>query len=168
MSDSRLPPFWIGWYDRWNLALPLAVVCVAAWLLTLPRPVTPPTPPPEARPPAPPMQPTSMETPPNGSRWRMDQGFDVMGRAHPGSLVVLAFSTAPSLERRELSRMTAGADGIYRFRISRFPAGQHVLQAVAQLPDGRVTLSPPTDVWVTEPTTEPTPTQRRRRAGPKK
>ena len=131
MSDSRLPPFWMGWYDRWNLALPLALVGVATWLFTLPRPVAPPTPPPQARPAVPPMQPTYMESPPNGSRWRSDQGFDVMGRAHPGSLVVLAYSTAPSLERRELSRMPVGPDGVYRFRISRFPAGQHVLQAVA-------------------------------------
>jgi hypothetical protein len=98
----------------------------------------------------------------------MDQGFDVTGRAHPGALVVLVFSTAPSLERRELSRMTTGTDGIYRFRISKFPAGQHVLQAMAHLPDGRMALSTPTDVSVTEPATEPTPAQRRRRPGPKK
>jgi hypothetical protein len=168
MNDSRLPPFWIEWYDRWNLALPLALVGVVAWLVTLPRPVAPPTPPPQARPVVPPMQPTTMESPPNGSRWRTDQGFDVTGRAHPGAMVVLAYSTAPSLERAELSRMTTGADGVYRFRVSKFPAGQHVLQAVAQLPDGRVTLSPPADVWVTEPAKEPAASQRRRRAGPKK
>lgn len=168
MSASRLPPFWIGWYDRWNLAFPLVLAGMAAWVLALPRPVPPPSPPPSSRAVVQPMQPTTMESPPNGSRWRTDQAFDVVGRTHPGAMVVLAFSTAPSLDRRELSRMTTGADGVYRFRISRFPVGQHVLQAVAQMADGRVALSPPTDVWVTEPAKEPGEVQRRRRAGPKK
>ncbi len=163
-----MPRYWLGWYDRWNLALPVLLVSVAAWVATLPRPVAPPTPPAPVQPAVLPMQSTTMDAPPNGSRWRTDQEFDVTGRAHPGAWVILAYSTAPSLERRELARMMAGPDGAYRFRVSRFPAGQHVLQAVAQMADGRVALSPPADVWVTEPAREGTTGQRRRRAGPKK
>ena len=169
MNASRMPPYWIGWYDRWNLALPVAFAAVLAWVLTLPRPVAPmvAAPPTPVRPALPPLQPTTLESPANGARWRTDHGIDVLGRAHPGATVVLAYSTAPSLDRRELGRIRAADDGRYGFRISRFPAGQHVFQVTAWTIDGRMSASPPVDVWVTDAPSAPQD-QRRRRAGPKK
>ena len=168
---TRMPPYWIGWYDRWNLVLPLGFVALLVWVLTLPRPVSLPRAAEALAPtrqPAPvPLQPTTMDSPANGSRWDMGQAMDVVGRAHPGTVVVLAYSTAPSLDRRELARVTVGADGRYGFRISRFPRGQHVLQATAMAADGRVSAAAPVDVWVTEERGGAAD-QRRRRAGPKK
>ena len=170
MSPSRWPPYWMGWYDRWNVALPLAFVGLLAWVLALPRDVAPARPAEAqapARPVPPPLSPTTMDTPANGSRWRADQPVDVLGRAQAGATVVLAFSTAPSLERRELARAVVGADGRYGFRISQFPPGQHVLQATAWAGDGRSAASAPVDVWVTDGRPAAAD-QRRRRAGPKK
>lgn len=170
MSSARLPPYWLGWYDRWNVALPLVFVGLLAWVLALPRAVAPSgaaeTPAP-VRPVAPPLVATTMDAPANGSRWRGDQPVDVLGRAQPGATVVLAYATAPSLQRRELARAAAGLDGRFGFRISRFPPGQHVLQATALAADGRTSASAPVDVWVTDGRPA-AGDQRRRRAGPKK
>lgn len=171
MSASRMPPYWMGWYDRWNLVLPVAWLVLMGWVLTLPRPVVAPraaVAAPPARPALPPLQPTTVEAPVNGARWRMEQSVDVTGRAHPGATVVLSYSTAPSLDRRELARVQAGTDGRYGFRVSRFPPGQHVLQATAWAVDGRSAASAPVDVWVTEVRAASGQDQRRRRAGPKK
>ena len=171
MSASRMPPYWIGWYDRWNVALPLAFLGLLAWVLTLPRPVAAPAgagvasaP---ARRPAAAMQPTTMESPANGSRWDVDRVVDVVGRAEPGSTVVLAFLTAPSADWRELARATAGADGRYGFWITRFPPGHHVLRATAWAMNGRTSESALVDVSVTDARATGAD-QRRRGAGPKK
>jgi len=81
----------------------------------------------------------------------MDRMGEVEGKAEKGTTVVLFYSQAPSLERRELSRMQVGVDGRYRFRLAGFPPGGFVFQAVAYAPDGRSSGSPPVDVWVVDP-----------------
>jgi hypothetical protein len=146
MEDGR-PRFWIPWYDRWNLILPILLLAAGGWLAVQPRTKVPELPAPRVRP----LSPVTLESPASGARLRMDRMGEVEGRAERGTTVVLFYSQAPSLERRELSRMLVGSDGRYRFRLAGFPAGGFVFQVVAYAPDGRSSGSPPVDVWVVDP-----------------
>lgn len=148
MEDGR-PRFWIPWYDRWNLILPIALLAAGGWLAVQPRTKVPELPAQRVRA----LAPVTLESPANGARLRMDRMGEVEGRAERGTTVVLFYSQAPSLERRELSRMLVGSDGRYRFRLAGFPAGGFVFQVVAYSTDGRSSGSPPVDVWVVDPRT---------------
>lgn len=166
MIEDGRPRFWIDWYDRWNLILPILVLASAGWLVTRPRPAQPWVPPAPARPAMAPLSNTTLESPASGARFVPDRLGDVEGRAQPGSVAVLFYSMAPSVERRELSRMPVGADGRYRFRLSRFPPGVYVIQVIAYAADGRTAASSPVDVWVVQPPAKPVakppgPTRRR-------
>jgi len=167
MIENGRPRYWIGWYDRWNLVLPLALIGVWVGWAMQPRPVTRAgagtVPEVAARPVLPPLMAPTLESPVSGAHVRSDRMGDVEGRGPAGALLVLFYSAAPSVERRELSRMTVGADGRYRFRLNPFPAGAYVLQVIAYAPDGRSAASAPTDVWVADAAGSG---QRRRRAGP--
>ena len=167
MTENGRPRYWMGWYDRWNLVLPLALIGVLVWLAMQPgaRPV-------EravggggglAKPVLPPLMAPTLESPVSGAHVRSDRMGDVEGRGPAGALLVLFYSAAPSVGRRELARMTVGADGRYRFRLNPFPPGAYVLQVIAYAPDGRSAASAPTDVWVADAGGAG---QRRRRAGP--
>jgi hypothetical protein len=98
MEDGR-PRFWIPWYDRWNLVLPIVFVAAVAWLAFQPRSRVPEL----SSPPVRPLSPVTLEAPASGARLRMDRMGEVEGRAERGTTVVLFYSQAPSLERRELS-----------------------------------------------------------------
>lgn len=147
MTEGGRPRFWIDWYDRWNVVLPIAFLASAIWFMVQPRSVSP----------APSLKATrsmsavTLEAPANGARLRMDRMGEVEGRTEPGATVVLYYSQAPLLERRELGRMLVGSDGRYRFRLAGFPAGAFVLHVVAYAADGRSSGSPPVDVWVVDP-----------------
>jgi hypothetical protein len=147
MIEDGRPRFWIPWYDRWNLVLPIVFVAAVAWLAFQPRSRVPEL----SSPPVRPLSPVTLEAPASGARLRMDRMGEVEGRAERGTTVVLFYSQAPSLERRELSRMQVGSDGRYRFRLAGFPAGGFVFQVVAYSTDGRSGGSPPVDVWVVDP-----------------
>jgi len=161
MMDGGRPRFWIDWYDRWNLILPLLLAISLGWLVTRPRPAVPWTPPAPVRPALPPLAVTTLESPASGARFLPDRLGDVEGRAQPGSTAVLFYSMAPSVERRELARMPVAADGRYRFRLSRFPAGVYVIQVIAYAPDGRHSASTPVDIWVVQPQPQGPATRRR-------
>lgn len=151
MIEDGRPRFWIHWYDRWNLVLPIGWLAFTAWLLAQPRPALPPDP---VLPAAPPLV-VTLESPASGTQVRPDRMPDVEGRATPGSTVLLFYSQAPSTERRELARMRVGADGRYRFRLGRFPAGGFVLQTTCYGSDGRTLSSSPVDLWVLDGRTGP-------------
>lgn len=142
------PRYWIDWYDRWHLLLPVAFLAALGWLISQPRPKLI-APSPQAR--VVPLAASTLESPVSGAQLSGDRLPDVEGRAVPGTTVVLFYSQAPSLERRELARVRVGGDGRYRFRLSRFPPGGYVFQAIAYADDGRTAASAPVDVWVLEP-----------------
>lgn len=151
MIENGRPRYWIGWYDRWHLALPVATVASAVWLFLQPRPIQPNVrnePPPSSR--VVPLGPVTIESPVSGIQVRTDQFTDVEGRAEAGTTVVLFYSQGPSLEKKELTRVRVGAEARYRFRISRFPPGWYVLQAVSYAGDGRVASSTPIDLNVVD------------------
>jgi hypothetical protein len=147
MMEGGRPRFWIDWYDRWNLVLPVVFLASATWLLVQPRSVLPVPSSRSFRS----LSPVTLEAPVSGARLRMDRMGEVEGRAERGTTVVLYYSQAPLLERRELARMLVGSDGRYRFRLAGFPSGAFVLQVVAYATDGRSSGSPPVDVWVVDP-----------------
>lgn len=151
MIDGGRPRYWIGWYDRWNLVLPAAFVGVLVWLLVQPRPAIPPPAPAPARPQVVPLAAPTLESPASGTQARMGTLPNVEGRALPGTTVILYYSQAPSLERRELGRARVGGDGRYRFGLAGFPAGGYVLQVISYADDGRSAVSTPVDIWVTDP-----------------
>ena len=150
MIENGRPRYWIGWYDRWHFLLPVALLVAVGWILSQPRPrQIAPIPSPQAR--IVPLGATSLESPVSGAQLRGDRLPEVEGRAVSGTTVVLFYSQAPSLERRELARVRVGGDARYRFRLSQFPPGGYVFQAIAYADDGRTSASPPVDVWVSDP-----------------
>ncbi len=150
MIENGRPRYWIGWYDRWHFLLPAALLIAVGWILAQPRPrQIAPSPSSQVRVVA--LGETTLEAPVSGAQLRGDRLPEVEGRAVPGTTVVLFYSQAPSLERRELARVRVRGDGRYRFRLSQFPPGGFVFQSIAYADDGRTAASAPVDVWVLDP-----------------
>lgn len=150
MIENGRPRYWIGWYDQWHVVLPMALVATIGWLAMQPRPIqssldTAPVPTRVV-----PLGTVTIESPVSGVQVRPDQATDIEGRADSGTTVVLFYAPGQSLEKKELTRVRVGAEARYRFRISRFPPGWYVLQAVAYAEDGRAAASAPIDLNVVD------------------
>jgi len=172
MFENGRPRYWIGWYDRWHLALPLllAGALVAVW--RLPAPVTQSLP--VARrgtmpvrvggstvpSPLPPMAPTTLLSPLNGKGFFQSRIPDAEGQAEPGSMVLLEYAGL-DLVWHELSRMPADTTGRFQFHLRNFPPTSYRLRARAFASNGLSSASGEVMITVAaDPSREP----RRRRS----
>jgi len=171
MFENGRPRYWIDWYDRWYLLLPLLLtgVLVVIWRLPTPAPErlspgirgalpsragspTVPTP-------LPPLAPTTLESPQNGKGFFQSRIADAEGHAEPGAMVHLEYA-GPDLVWRELSRMPANASGRFHFQLRNFPPGSYRLRARAVTNSGRSALSGEAMIAIAA---DPRPEPRRRR-----
>lgn len=150
MIENGRPRYWISWYDQWHIVLPLALAATLVWLAVQPRSIQPTVQAPKVPARAASLGAVTIESPVSGVQVRPDQATDVEGRADAGTTVVLFYAQGQSLEKKELTRVRVGAEARYRFRISRFPPGWYVLQAVAYAEDGRTAASAPIDLNVVD------------------
>ena len=170
MFENGRPRYWIDWYDRWHLLLPvmLAGVLAMMWLWP-PLPVAGRMAPVSGRLPSgsgvglrPPggsgammtetsvvqMAPTTLESPQNGKGFFQSRLSDAEGRAEPGSTVYLDYANE-DLVWRGLGTMTVDAEGRYRFQLKNFPPGHYRLRARAVTATGRVSESGQTMITIT-------------------
>lgn len=158
MFENGRPRFWIDWYDRWYLFLPLLLigVLIGIWQLPTPTPgrsspsirVTQPhggSP----RPPVllPPVAPTTLESPQHGKGYFQSRIADAEGHGEPGAIIHLEYA-GPDLAWRELSRMSADATGRFHFQLRNFPPGNYRLRARAITHTGRSALSGETMITI--------------------
>ncbi len=174
MLTVSKPRYWIDWYDRWHLLLPLLLVGLIAgsWRTHLvdPRselnpagavlkPASSSQPHTETRP----LAPTFIDSPAHGAGFTQSQLGSADGRAEPGSMVHLYYlATEPSW--RELGQTRADDTGHFRFQLANFPPGSYRLRARAQADSGKISDS--NDVLITvvpDQTPAKNPTRRVRR-----
>jgi len=184
MFENGRPRYWIDWYDRWHLLLPvlLAGILALMWLLP-PLPVTGRLVPVTGRLPSGsgvglrpsqeagrvipeasvvPMRPTTLESPENGKGFFQSRLSDAEGRAEPGSTVYLDYAN-DDLVWRGLGTMTVDTEGRYRFQLKNFPPGHYRLRARAVTATGRVAESGQTMITIT-----PDPVRAPRRRAPRR
>jgi hypothetical protein len=188
MFENGRPRYWIGWYDRWHLILPVLLAGAAVALWMQPRlPVTDTVPPVNGRyldgsgvglrpsgggGPSTPlgsatpfiptqMRPTTLESPQNGKGFFQSRLSDAEGRAEPGSTVYLDYADQ-DLVWHGLGTMTADAEGRYRFQLRNFPPGHYRLRARAVTPTGQVSESGENMITITPDPTKAPRTARRR------
>lgn len=147
-SDGK-PRYWLGAYDAWHLAIPVALAGVLAGLAFSPSTGrTPAKPRPAASAPIP-MPPTVWIHPTNRLTMPARQFGVLEGQGLPGGTLILRMRQLPNLER-ELIRRPVGPDGRFSVRLTLFPPGDYGFRAEVVGPDGRssstfevpVTLTP--------------------------
>ena len=157
MFKDGKPQYWIEWYDRWHLLLPLLLVALigAAWwtqrasaeiaheISGADRPANSPI---RTLPDLRPINPTTIDTPSNGRGLTPSQLGNAEGRAEPGALVKLYY-LGTSAAWTELGQIHADDTGHYRFLLTNFPPGPYRLRARAQTESGRTADS--SDVLIT-------------------
>ena len=175
MFTVSKPRYWIDWYDRWHLLLPLLLfgLIAGSWWTHLIAPraelnrvASPRKPDSSSQPPAEmrPLVPTFIDAPAHGAGFTPRQLGRAEGRAEPGSTVHLFYlATEPSW--RELGQTRADDTGHFRFQLANFPPGSYRLRARAQADSGLISDS--NDVLITvvpdeTPTKNPTRRVRRR------
>lgn len=167
MWSQIKPQYWVGWYDRWHLLLPVAILCLGGWLAsrpifpvaeapaaTTPAPTAPlssatqtgqPAPPAQpTRPVQPTMAPSVIDHPLTGNRFRNDVPLEMRGRAQPGSLVTLYYR-AEGEPAEALAQARTDAEGRFRFQLQGFGAGRFQFQIQAQSSDGQKQVSLPVE-----------------------
>lgn len=159
--DGR-PRYWIGWYDRWHVPVVAGFLALAGWLAWQPRPVVKAAPVVAAPIPVPaPLHPTLLDSPPAGGSWKPSQRLDVVGRAHPGTRVVL-FHSGTGRPESALAQTVADPQGRFRFALAGLSAGEHTVWAVAYAADGRWSRSLPVPFTVVPEATRSSRPARRR------
>lgn len=131
--DDGKPRYWIGWYDRWHILLPIALATVLFWLLFAPRSRPVPgrfhsgatnsasTPLPALRS----QSPTTIRSPYPGQIMWPSRMSDAHGTSEPRALVRLF------LGQRKLGETYAETNGHWRFQLANFPPGNYRARAEA-------------------------------------
>ncbi|MEN9674345.1 MAG: hypothetical protein RIS76_241 [Verrucomicrobiota bacterium] len=134
--DRGRPRFWIPGFDRIHLVVP-ALLGLVAVLIATAVPAPPPiTSRPEPRTPRPSLAVTILN-PTSGIVLTSNLVPAIEGTAPPGVIVHLYWFDRP------LGQPTrVGPDGRWSFSSGRFPAGQHLLRAVARWQGGLATSAP--------------------------
>jgi len=174
MIENGRPRYWIDWYDRWYLPLPLVLIAVIAviWRLPVPPVASLPISPgisasrllqssaPRATPARPGLTPPVLESPLNGKGFFPNRIADAEGHAEPGVNIHLEYAGV-DLVWHELSFMPTDAAGRFHFQLRNFPPGSYRLRARAMANDGRSAFSAEAMITIAP---EPVREVRRRRA----